>query len=34
MLGFLDLKTGVTLVVLFAVRTLNPKLFLPLTTHY
>jgi len=27
MLGFLDLKTGVTLVVLFAVRTLNPNFF-------
>ena len=26
MLGFLDLKTGVILVVLFAVRTLNPQL--------
>jgi len=33
MLGFLDLKTGVTLVVLFAVRTLSPNFFsFPLLT--
>ena len=35
MLGFLDLKTGVTLVVLFAVRTHNPLFFsLPLLTLF
>ena len=33
MLGFLDLKTGVTLVVLFAVRTHNPQLYPALLTN-